>query len=84
MLHIVRNKIEKESWQFVKKQKSCSKSKNVKYIRKKLKNFSLKVCKDAGIFKNPKTFLNKCTLHTKNYMNGLSSKNKNIKGGGSP
>ena len=33
--------------------------------------------------KNPKTFLNKGTKHT-NYMKGLNSKNKNIKGGGSP
>ena len=29
-------------------------------------------------------FLNKGTKHTKNYMEGLNSKNKNIKAGGSP
>ena len=34
--------------------------------------------------KNLKTFLNKGTKHKKNYMEGLNSKNKNIKGGGSP
>ena len=51
---------------------------------KKLKIFSLKIHKGAGIFKKPKTFLNKGTKHTKNDMEGLNSKNKNIKGGGSP
>ena len=30
---------------------------------------------------NLKTFLNKGTKHNKNYMEGLNSKNKNIKGG---
>ena len=30
--------------------------------------------------KPPKTFLNKKTKHTKNYMKDLNSKNKNIKG----
>ena len=33
--------------------------------------------------KNPKTFLNKGTNRKENYMKGLNSKNKNIKGGGS-
>ena len=33
--------------------------------------------------KKTKTFLNKGTKHLKNYI-GLNSKNKNIKGGGSP
>ena len=51
---------------------------------KKLKNFSLKIHIGAGILKSPKTFLNKGTKHKKNYMKGLNSKNKNIKGGGSP
>ena len=35
-------------------------------------------------FKNPKNFLNKATKHKKNYMEGLNSKNRNIKDGGSP
>ena len=39
----------KESWQVVKKQKSYSKSKNVKEMPKKLKFFSLKIHKCAGI-----------------------------------
>ena len=51
---------------------------------KRLKIFSLKIHKVAGILKNPKTCLNKCTEHKKNYMEGLNSKNKNIKCGGSP
>ena len=84
LLHIVRNKINKESWQFVKKQKSYSKSKNVQKMPKKLKIFNLKINKGARIFKTPKTFLNKGTIHLKNYMEGLNSKNKNIKGHGSP
>ena len=50
----------------------------------KLKIFSLKIHKGALICKkNRKTFLNKGTKHTKNYIEGLNSKNKNIKGGGS-
>ena len=48
---------------------------------KKLKNFSLKIHKGAKIFKKPGSFLNKCTKHKKSYMEGLNSKNKNIKGG---
>ena len=66
----------------VKKQKSPSKSKNVK----KLKIFSLQIHKGSGIEKKPKNFLNKGTKSQKNYMEGLNSKNKNknIKGGGSP
>ena len=43
-----------------------------------------KIHKGAGIFKTAKTFLNKGTQHKKNYMEGLNSENKNIKGGGSP
>ena len=50
---------------------------------KKLKIFSLKIHKGAGI-KKKKTSLNKDTKHNKNYIEGLNSKNKNIKGGGSP
>ena len=53
-------------------------------MSKKLKILSFKIHKSAGIFKNPKTFLNKGTKHKKSYMEGLNSKNKNIKGGGSP
>ena len=51
---------------------------------KKLEIFSFKIHKGARIFKKPKTFLNKGTKHLKNYMEGLNSKNKNIKGDGSP
>ena len=52
---------------------------------KKLKICRLKIHTDAGIFfKIPKTFLNKATKHKKNYIEGLNSKNKNIKGSGSP
>ena len=53
-------------------------------MAKKLKIFSLKIYKGAGIKKKPKNFLNKGTIHKKNYMEGLNSKNKNIQGGGSP
>ena len=53
-------------------------------MSKKLNIFILKIHKDAGIWKKPKTFLNKGTKHKKNNMEGLNSKNKNIKDGGSP
>ena len=53
-------------------------------MTKKLKIFSLKIHEAAVIFKIPKTILNKGNKHKKNYMEGLNSKNKNIKGGGSP
>ena len=46
----------------VKKQKNYSKSKNVK----KLKIFSFKIHKSAGISKKPKTFLNNGTKNIKN------------------
>ena len=36
------------------------------------------------MLKKPKKFLNKCTKHKKNYMEGLNSKNKINKGGGYP
>ena len=52
--------------------------------QKKLKIFSLRIHKGVEILKKPKTFLNEGTKHKKNYMEGLNSKNKNIKGGGSP
>ena len=48
---------------------------------KKLKIFSLKIHKAAGTSKNLKTFLNKGIKRKKNYIVGLNSKNKNIKGG---
>ena len=53
-------------------------------MTKKLKNFSLKIHKGAGIKRKLKIFLNKGIKHKKNYMEGLNSKNKNIKDGGSP
>ena len=43
-----------------------------------------KLHKGAGIFENPKTFLNKGTEHKQNYMESLNSKNKNTKGGELP
>ena len=51
LLHIVKNKIKKESWQLVEKQKSYSVSENVKKMPKKFKIFSLKIRKGAGTFK---------------------------------
>ena len=48
---------------------------------KKIKFFFIKIHKGAGIFKKPKTFLNKGTKHKKNYMECLNSKNKNMKDG---
>ena len=51
---------------------------------KKLKIFSLKIYKGAGIKKKSESFLNKGTKHKENYMEGLNSKNKNVKGSGSP
>ena len=51
---------------------------------KKLEIFRLKIHKDAGFKKKPKIFLNKGTKDKKNDMEGLNSKNKNIKSGGSP
>ena len=52
---------------------------------KNSKTFSLKIHKGSEIKKKKtKTFLNKGTKHNKNYMEGLNSKNKYIKGGGSP
>ena len=68
----------------VEKQKKYSKSENIKKMTKKHKLFSLKIHKDTGIFKQLKTCLNKGTKHKKNYMEGLKSKNQNIKGGGTP
>ena len=51
---------------------------------KKLNIFSLKIHKGSGIFKKPKTFLNKGSKYKINYMDNLNSTNKIIKGGGSP
>ena len=51
---------------------------------KKLKIFSLKIHKGTGnLKKKPKSSWIK-VLNKKNYMEGLNSKNKNIKGVGSP
>ena len=61
----MRKKIKNESWQLVIKQKSYSRSNNVKKMPKKLKIVSLKIHKGAEIFKNPKTFLNKVTEEKK-------------------
>ena len=68
----------------VNKQKSYSKLNNVQKIPKKLKIFSLKIHETARTFKNTKTFLNKGTKHRKNHMEGINSKNKNIKDDGPP
>ena len=46
--------------------------------------FSSKIRKGFGIFNTPKNFLKKGTKHKKNDIEGLNSKNKNIKGDGSP
>ena len=83
LLHIIRNKIKKESWQLVLKN-SYSMSKYVQKMDKKLKIFSFEIHKGARIWRKPKTYLNKGSKHKKNYMEGLNSKNKNIQGGGSP
>ena len=48
LLHIVRNKIKKESWQLVKKEKSYSKSEKCQKNSEKHKIFSLKIHKGAG------------------------------------
>ena len=53
LLHIARNKIKKNHDNWLKKQKSYSKSKNVQKMPKKLKIISLKIHKGAGILKNP-------------------------------
>ena len=45
------------------KTKKLLKVKNVKKMPKKLKIFSLKIHKNAGILKNLKIFLNKGTMH---------------------
>ena len=45
----------------VKKQKSYSKSKNVKKITKKLKICSFKIHKGAGIFKSPQNIFHRNT-----------------------
>ena len=68
----------------VKKQKNYPKAKNVIKVPKKLKIFSLKIHTGAGIQTTTINFLNKGTKHKKNYVEALNSKNKNIKGGGSP
>ena len=51
---------------------------------KNLKFLVLKYIKVLEFLKTLKSFLNKSTKHNKNYIEGLNSRNKNIKGGGSP
>ena len=63
----------------VKKQKKLFKVKKLQKLPKKLKISSLKIHRGAGIWKKTKAFLNKGTKHKKNYMKGLSLKNKNKK-----
>ena len=74
LLQTVKNKIKKESWQLVEKQKSYSESKK---CPKKSTYFGFKIHKGAGILKKTDT------EHKTNYMECLNSRNKNIKGGGS-
>ena len=51
----------------------------------KTPNFQFKnAFKCCNLKKKHKIFLNKGTKHKKNYIEGIISKNKNIKGGGSP
>ena len=50
----------------------------------KLKIFSSKINKGAGIKKKIKNLFKKRYQTRKNYIEGLNSKNKKIKGGGSP
>ena len=70
---------------WLKNKKVIQSKKMAKKYPKKLKIFSLTIHKGAEIiFKKTKIFLNKGTKHKKNYMEGLNSENKNIKGGGSP
>ena len=47
------------------------------------KNSKFLVLKYIKVLEFLKIFLNKGTKHNKNYMEGLNSKNKNIKDGGS-
>ena len=58
----------------VKNQKSCSKLKNAQ-------KYSLKIHKGAGIFEKPQNLSKNGIKHKIIYMEGLISKNKNIKGG---
>ena len=54
-------------------------------MSKKLKIFRLKIHKGTGIRKKKhKAFLNKGTKRKKKYTEGLNTKDKNIKSGGSP
>ena len=84
-LNIVRNKIKNQSYQLDKNPKSYSRSKNFqKKLPKNSKILVYKYIEVLEFLKKSKTFINKGTKHKKNYMEGLNSKNKNIKGGGSP
>ena len=62
-------------------------------VRNKIKKESWQLVKKKKViqnqkisksFKKPKIFLSKGTKHKKNCIEGLNSKNKNIKDGGSP
>ena len=55
LLHITRNKIEKESWQLAKKKKLFN-IKKCQKMPKKLVIFSLKIHKGAGILKKTKNW----------------------------
>ena len=57
---------------------------NVEKCQKNSKFLVWKYIKVLGFLKTIKTFLRKGTKHKKYYMEGLNSKNKNVKGGGFP
>ena len=80
MYYNIRNRILKNHDNWLKNKKVIQ-SQNVKKMPKKLKIFNLKIHKGAEIKKETKTFLNKGAKHKQNYMEGLNSKNENIKGG---
>ena len=65
------------------KKKVIKSKKMSKKCPKNSKFLVWKYIKVLELFKNPKTFLNKSTKHKKHYMEGLNSKNKYFKGGGS-
>ena len=52
LLYILKIKLKNQSWHLVEKQKSDSKLKKCPKNAQKLKIFSLKIHKSAGIFKN--------------------------------
>ena len=56
LLHIVRNKMKKNHDNWLKKEKSYLKSKNVKKMLKKHKFFGSKIHKGAGIWEKQEPF----------------------------